>query len=278
MPINRNVYKRRTLSRRDQPSRFRDSPREARFEPDSIRSCAPAKGLVESGIATFGIRDRANPRLQPVSFGGRASGRMRPYWWAVKTWHRAKVLDLPSLFDIGCTQARTWRLPGFPCPIPNSSDDVLLDEGKHQHNPTSRKLYHAMYLPQGDPAGETTWGGPSPISAAWILRTLREGAKAGDHRLDPGQTDNTRRPCIRPSMSPTRFRLASSARFDPLNGRYIDAYGFASARLPQILIDYADGSRETLVSDSSWFVPGPHPPNAFIRAKSTTRVSRSVLG
>jgi len=133
---------------------------------------------------------------------------------------------------------------------------VLLVEGSINSNRHVRaaKLYHAMYFRKEIPLAKRPVRALAYFSGLGYGELYVNGAKAGDHRLDPGQTDYTRRALYSTFDVTNSLSVGVNALgFILGNGRYIDAYGFGKPRgFLQILIDYADGSRETLVSDSSW--------------------------
>jgi alpha-L-rhamnosidase len=80
------------------------------------------------------------------------------------------------------------------------------------------------------------------------------GRRAGNNRLDPGQTDYRLRALysvhdVTDSLEPGENALGVILG----NGRYVDAYGFGKPRLRlQLLLEFEDGERRLVTSDASW--------------------------
>ncbi len=132
---------------------------------------------------------------------------------------------------------------------------VLLVEGSINANRhVSAKLYRGIYLRKEFSLIER------PIRALAFFCGLGygefyvNGLKAGDQRLDPAQTDYNLG-ALYSSFDITDFLVKGANAFGIVlgNGRYVDAYGFGKPRaFLQVVLEYANGRREAVISDSSW--------------------------
>lgn len=220
--------------------------------------CSRDKAAVQGGIGELwdsGVRESAECSL--VAFDGKPLAECGRYWWSVKIWNEGESpWSDPASFDTAVLVSDSWKASWISMPDPEfEMTTVLLVEGSinsNRHVPA--KLYHAMYFRKEFRLEKKPVRAVAYFSGLGYGELYVNGKKAGDHRLDPGQTDYARRALY--SAFDITDSLASGANAFGLilgNGRYIDAYGFGKPRgLLQVVLEYADGRRETLASDASW--------------------------
>ncbi|MHB9152532.1 MAG: alpha-L-rhamnosidase [Spirochaetales bacterium] len=220
--------------------------------------CSRDKAKVARGIGDLwdsGSRESADCNLVP--FGGAPLAGCGRYWWAVKTWNEGESpWSDPAFFDTAVLDPSAWKASWISMPNPEfETTTVLLVEGSinsNRHVPA--QLYHAMYFRKEFSLAKRPVRAIAYFCGLGYGELYVNGAKAGDQRLDPGQTDYARRALYSTFDVTDSISVGANALgFILGNGRYIDAYGFGKPRgFLQLLLDFADGSRETLVSDSSW--------------------------
>ncbi|HEY9054534.1 MAG TPA: family 78 glycoside hydrolase catalytic domain [Rectinemataceae bacterium] len=193
-----------------------------------------------------------------IPYGGPALREATRIHWAVKTWNGedSSPWSEPAHFDTGIFSPESWKASWISMAEPEyETSNVLLVEGSinsNRHIPA--RFYYGIYLRKEFSLRE------KPVRALAFFCGLGygelevNGTKAGDHRLDPGQTDYPL------GALHSTFDITESLRPGPNafgiilgNGRYIDAYGFGKPRaFLQVVLEYSDGERETIVSDGSW--------------------------
>jgi alpha-L-rhamnosidase len=103
---------------------------------------------------------------------------------------------------------------------------------------------------------------PGPVSSAWAAVSglgccefSLNGRKVGDRILDPGWTDYTKSALYSTYDVASLLRAGSTNAAGILlgNGRYIANFGYGPPRMTfRMVIVYADGRRELILSDGSW--------------------------
>lgn len=228
--------------------------------------CSSSLARLESGsgdVWDSGKRDSDRCHLVPFD-GSTLSALPRAtlreclrYWWSVETWNGGQSsLSDPAFFDTAVFEPATWKASWISMPAPEfETATVLLVEGSinsNRHIPS--RLYHGIYLRKEFELKARPMLAKAFFCGLGYGELYVNGQKAGDHRLDPGQTDY-HEGALYSSYDITDSLRAGCNAFGIVlgNGRYIEAYGFGKPRgLLQVLVEYEDGSRQTLVSDGTW--------------------------
>ncbi|HWR11725.1 MAG TPA: family 78 glycoside hydrolase catalytic domain [Rectinemataceae bacterium] len=232
--------------------------------------CSSSLAKLESGIGdVWDSGKRDSDRCHLVAFGVESpsvspqESQCAPlrecsrYWWSVETWNGGQSSRSdPAFFDTALFESATWKASWISMPAPEfETTTVLLVEGSinsNRHIPS--RLYHGIYLRK-----EFELKARPTLAKAYFCglgygELYVNGQKAGDRRLDPGQTDY-KEGALYSSYDITDSLRAGGNAFGIVlgNGRYIEAYGFGKPRgLLQVLLEYGDGSRQTLLSDGTW--------------------------
>lgn len=220
--------------------------------------CSKSKTEVVSGKGTVwdsGVVESSTCHLVP--WGGPELEEASRYWWAVKTWNDAESpWSTPARFDTAVFNPSSWKASWISMVNPVwEKATVLLVEGSINLNRyVSAKLYRGIYLRKEFSLVERPQRALAFFCGLGYGELFLNGLKVGDHRLDPGQTDY-KLGALYSSFDITDLLVEGANAFGIVlgNGRYIDAYGFGKPRaFLQVVLEYSNGRKETIVSDSSW--------------------------
>jgi alpha-L-rhamnosidase len=183
-----------------------------------------------------------------VAYAGPALASRTHCWWKVRVWDQAGKVSAwsePGAWSMGLLHASDWAGHW----ISGSTD---LDDASAVY------LRHVAGLPH-TPVRATAY-----ICGLGYYQLYLNGQRVGDHVLDPGFTDYDRR-VLYVTYDVTRLLRAGENAVGVIlgNGWYHpitpDLFGFEKApwRQPPTLlinidVEFADGSRQTIASDSSW--------------------------
>ncbi len=214
---------------------------------DSPQALAMGRGNVwDSGKVWSG-------RSVTVRYGGPALASGERCFWKVRVWDKngkASPDSTPALWQMGLLRSADWRASWISAPTPRDTKDSGLT------------LPPCPYL-------RKTFTLAKPIKQATLYATARglyalnvNGRRVGDAVFAPGWTDYTKRIAYQTYDVTRQLHVGSNALGAVLGdgwyGGYVgfghrrDLYGDRPQFLAQLVIEYADGSRRTVVSDGSW--------------------------
>jgi len=194
-----------------------------------------------------------------VPYEGRPLASATRAYWAVRVWDREgrpSAYTAPAWWEMGLLEAKDWRARWIQDSKPGpATEERLFDE---HPAPLLRKEFTVT-----KPVARAR----AYVTGLGYYELRLNGEKAGDRVLDPGWTDYSRRVLystydvtrmLRPGRN-TLGALLGNGFYNPLPLRM---WGHLNLRqhLPigdprlilQLEITYADGSRETVVTDESW--------------------------
>ena len=183
-----------------------------------------------------------------VEYAGKALESRTQCWWKVHVWDqsgKASSWSEPGTWSMGLLHASDWAGHWI-------SGSTSLNDASAVY------LRHVARLPQR-PVRATAY-----ICGLGYYQLYLNGQRVGDHVLDPGFTDYDRRVLYVTYDVTNLLRLGENAVGVILgNGWYHpitpDLFGFEKApwrQPPKLLmnidVEFSDGTRQTIVSDSSW--------------------------
>jgi alpha-L-rhamnosidase len=162
----------------------------------------------------------------------------------------------PAVFQTGALAPSDWQAQWITMPDPSWSPTTVLlvkgtiNEGRH----VDSRLYWGMYLRGAFTVPEAPVRAQACVSGLGYGDLLLNGTRVGDHRLDPGQTEYGKAALYASHDVTSLVRVgANVAQIVLGNGRYVEAYGFGPPKaFLQLAMEFADGRRETVVTDASW--------------------------
>ena len=183
-----------------------------------------------------------------VPYSGRSLQSRLRCWWKVRVWDeqgQASAWSEPARWSMGLLSAGDWQ-------------GQWIGAGTGQDDP------HAVYLRRQITLSKRPIRATAYISGLGYYELYLNGKRVGNHMLDPGFTDYDKR-VLYVTYDVTGLLLAGANAagvvlgngwFHPITP---DLFGFEKApwrQTPRLLLnidlDYADGSRETIASDTSW--------------------------
>ena len=207
-----------------------------------------------------------------VTFGGGELKAGQVYYWKVRTWDKqgnASPWSLPGQFGMGLLTPKDWKNAKWIA-LEKDKKDEMITTGLHGlaniDNIIPKDKKTGMYrLPQF--RKEFTVGKPVKRAIAYVsglghFDMFLNGAKVGDNFLDPGWTKYDK--CalyvsfdltghLQPGQNAVGAMLGNGF-FNVPRERYfklLTSYG-APRLLMNIDIEYTDGTRQNIVTDSSW--------------------------
>ncbi len=203
-------------------------------------------------------------RSNHVAYLGKPLESRQTCWWKVRIWDqegKASAWSEPALWTMGLLQASDWdaRWIGM-----NGGDQTLPNDQTHTRLP-ARML-------------RREFDAPKPIRRATVYAAglglfdlYLNGARVGDHIMDPALTEYAKL-ILYVTFDVTRqLQLGKNALGVVLgNGRFFAPRGgkeypvaFKNYGYPRLLlqleIEYADGTRQQVVSDGAWKVTADGP-------------------
>jgi len=183
-----------------------------------------------------------------IPYGGKPLPARLLCWWKVRVWDeqgKASAWSEPARWSMGLMSPGDWQGGWIGSDI--GSDDA-----------------HAVYLRREIKLSKRPTRAAAYICGLGYYELYLNGRRVGDHVLDPGFTDYDQR-VLYVTYDVTGQVLAGANAVGVIlgNGWFHpitpDLFGFEKApwrQTPRLLInivlDYADGSHETLASDNSW--------------------------
>jgi len=192
-------------------------------------------------------------RSVTVRYGGPILASGERCFWKVRVWDKdgkPSPDSPPSFWQMGLLHPSDWCAKWISAPTPRDTKDGGLT------------LPPCPYL-------RKTFTLPKPIKRAALYATARglyaldvNGRRVGDAVFAPGWTDYTKRIAYQTYDVTDQLHVGQNALGAVLGdgwyGGYVgfarqrDLYGTRPQLLAQMVIEYADGSRQTIVSDGSW--------------------------
>ena len=187
-----------------------------------------------------------------VLFAGPSLDSRQQVFWQVRVWdkdNRPSAWSAPGKFSMGLLSAADWRAKWI------GRDETSTDTNESRRLP-ARMLRKDFSLTKPVASATVFYSGPG-LSELYL-----NGAKVGNQVLSPGLTDYTKRVHYLTADVTAKLRRGNNALGVWLgNGRYYAprikepaetiSYGYPKLLL-QLEVNYADGSREVIVSDETW--------------------------
>jgi alpha-L-rhamnosidase len=183
-----------------------------------------------------------------VPYGGKPLAPRQRCWWKVRVWdERGKPSGWsePALWSMGLLNPGDWQGGWI-------GGEIGMNDA------------HAVYLRRALKLSQRPTRATAYICGLGYYELYLNGKRVGDHVLDPGFTDYDKR-ALYVTYDVTGQLLSGANAVGVVlgNGWYHavtpDLFGFEKApwrQPPKLLInidvDYADGTRETIASDTSW--------------------------
>jgi alpha-L-rhamnosidase len=225
---------------------------------------ASAEQVLRGGKADLWDSGKVNSdRSNLVGYNGKPLESRQSCWWKVRTWDQkgnASAWSEPALWSMGLLQASDWDAKWIGL---QGGDQTL------PKDPTRSRLPARMLRREFD--------APKPIRRATVYASglgffdlYLNGARVGDHIMDPALTEYTKL-ILYVTFDVTRELKVGKNALGVLlgNGRF---YGPRDMKIPQRLrmygyprlllqleIEYADGTRQRVVSDGDWKVTADGP-------------------
>lgn len=213
----------------------------------------------------------ASGKTLNVAYDGKPLLSGRPAFWKLKVWDRSGVeseWSAPAQWSMGLRDRKDWTAQWISY---RDSSPLYKDRG-------SLYLPPARHYRKEFRAGKRVKRATIYASALGLFRLQVNGRPVDDAYFEPGWSDYVKRAYYRTHDVTSLLRKGENAigavvsdgwyagyvgygllvGYGPNRaGRYF--YGKTPALLAQLEIEYADGSRETVVTDSSWRVSGDGP-------------------
>jgi alpha-L-rhamnosidase len=183
-----------------------------------------------------------------VAYGGEPLVSGQRYYWQVRVWNgsgRPSAWSEPSFWEMGLLKPEDWTAqwisPGF------TEDSV--------NRPSP--IFRRQFTTKGRPVHATLY-----ITAHGLYEVQLNGQPVSDARFTPGYTEYDHRfqyqaydvtTLIHPGSNLTIITLGDGwyrGIFGPSN--YSNNYGREVSLLYQLVISYANGDADTVISDGSW--------------------------
>lgn len=204
-------------------------------------------------------------------YAGRPLGSRQTCFWKVKVWDadgKPGDWSLPARWTMGLLEPSDWQAQWISfkdtSPLHSARDRLFLPPARHY-----RKAFHV----EREVRRATLYG-----SALGLAEYHLNGQRVGDAYFEPGWADYRRRVHYRTHDVTSQIRRGAnrigSIVADGWYAGYVGYgllvgygpnkagrcfYGKTPAVLAQLEIEYADGSRETIGTDTSWQVSGDGP-------------------
>ncbi len=261
--------------------------REARSQRQSARRILVASdpGLLVEGLADLWDSGRIeSARTAEVAYGGKPLESGQQVWWRVQVWDqdgRPSAWSEPSSWTMGLLEPADWRGSWIAArdaaPLHTDPQTLHLPPARHYRKPfsTSKPVRRAVL--HGTALGLVEWSldgrrvSEELFQPGWTdyrqrvpVRTIDVTAwlqNVADGK-DAGAGDAPRQHCLGATVADGWYAgyvgYGLLVGYGPhRTGRSI--YGKTPALLCQIDVEYADGTRDSIVSDTSWQVTDSGP-------------------
>jgi alpha-L-rhamnosidase len=192
-----------------------------------------------------------------VVYAGKPLESRQRCWWKVRIWDQDGQVSgwsEPAMWSLGLLHADDWRAKW-----------IGLDRGDETRpEDRARTRLPARMLRREFQARTQIKGATVYLSGLGFFDLYINGAKIGDHIMDPALTEYSKRILyvafdvtgqLRPGKNALGVVLGNGRFFAPRSKKGppapFKAYGYPKLLL-QLEIEYADGSRQQLVSDGDW--------------------------
>ncbi|MGA3327502.1 MAG: family 78 glycoside hydrolase catalytic domain [Terriglobia bacterium] len=226
-----------------------------------IASTEPALGAGKADLWDSGKVD--SDRTHDIADMGKPLESRQRCWWKVRIWDqdgKASAWSEPALWSMGLLQASDWDAQWIGL---KGGDQTLPSDPTRSRLP-ARMLRREFEAPK--PVRRAT----VYVSGLGFFDLYVNGARVGDHIMDPALTEYSKL-ILYVTFDVTRQLLPGKNALGVVlgNGRY---YGPRDLKMPQRLrnygyprlllqleIEYADGTRQRVVSDGDWKVTADGP-------------------
>jgi alpha-L-rhamnosidase len=187
-----------------------------------------------------------------VEYAGRALGSRQRCYWKVRVWDAAgkpSAFSETAVWEMGLLEAKDWRARWISTAGPDEAD------------PQPAPFFRKGFVLSKEPKAARVY-----ICGLGYYELHLNGAKVGDHVLDPAFTRYDRRALYVTYDVTNQLRKGPNALGAVLGNGWYDMHTRAvwdfdkapwrgrPALLCQLEITFADGSRRTIASDGTWRV------------------------
>lgn len=185
-----------------------------------------------------------------IPYGGPAAGAMQRMWWQVRVWdakNKATAWSEPAYWEMGLLKPDDWKASWIR--YPNEPDNLV-----------SRP---AQYFRKEFSTAKKVTGAKVYVTSLGLYELRINGKKVGSDLFTPGWTSYKKRIQYQTYDVTAMLQAKNSIGAIVGDGWYRGNIGFKgqrsyygdkSALLAQLVITYSDGTKETVVTDSSWKV------------------------
>lgn len=202
-----------------------------------------------------------------VAYAGRALRSGQRVWWSVRVWDRqGRPSDWSpaAWWEMGLLRETDWGARWVAAPHPRPQRGAGGEEASNPYAEHPNPLFRREFTLKKPLASARAY-----VCGLGYYELRLNGAKVGDHVLDPGWTDYSRRalyatydvtPLLKPGPNAVGIMLGNGwynplplPLFGRFNLRKVLPVGEPRAIL-RLEVRYADGSREVVVTDERWEV------------------------
>ena len=183
-----------------------------------------------------------------ISYAGSIPESAKKYYWQVRVWDntgKASTWSQPAFWQMGLLQPSDWKAKWIVSTV--ATDSVFAPALLfRKHFAASKKIKSATAF----------------ITSHGMYETQINGKRMGDAYLTPGWTSYNKRlqyqiydvtSLLKTGENAIGVTIGSGWYRTPLGwGTNRNLYGSKTALLLQLEINYADGSKEIIISDDSW--------------------------
>ncbi len=196
----------------------------------------------------------------PVVYAGPALESRQRYFWRVRWWDgrgRASAWSRVAAFEMGLLSRSDWSARWIAMKSParfRTKGTTLL--GRYRGDYIQA---HGVYFHRAFSVGPDIRRARLYVCGLGLYEVRINGQKVGARVLEPAATD-FRKAALYAAHDVTGLLAAENEILALVgNGRHIALFGGGEPKLlAQLEIEYADGTRDTLVTDASWTAgPGP---------------------
>jgi alpha-L-rhamnosidase len=244
---------------------LRDSgggPSQAAFQiqvfPNELLSLSQDAVVWDSGEVASG-------ECSDIPYGGAVLAPGGRYWWRVRVWSPSGAVSAwssPGTFEVELDPVSGWQASWVG--LGQVRESFTPPSGDGAFDPVAESLRPAPYLRRSFAVDKPVASARLHVTALGLYEARLNGQRVGDAHLSPGWTDYDRR-VLYQSYDVTSLVSAGEnvlgaviadgwyAGFVGFNAKRAGAhYGPAPELLAQLVLYFADGSREVIGTDASW--------------------------
>lgn len=203
-----------------------------------------------------------------VEYRGKTLQPTKKYYWKVMVWDNNKTVSSwssPAMWQMGLLSGKDWNGAQWIAydRLPDSLEILPLAHGRGKREWGTRKDILPMLRKDFNvPANKAVYSATVFVCGLGQFEMSLNGAKLGDHFLDPGWTQYAKHALYVTFDITSQLKVGANTigmmlgngfyyipgeRYRKLTG----AYGYPKM-ISRLVIEYADGTIDNIVSDASW--------------------------